>query len=133
MEQLISSLYNCNYLDFMKCLIQLENILVNDRFFGPHASHILRELRIIAFVQYLTAYKSVSLSSMSSVFGVSADVLDRDLSNFISLSKISAKIDFEGDYIETVQNENRTVSFQEVISKGDALLTQIQKLVRLLD
>lgn len=133
MEKLILSLYNCEYLEFMTNLLHLEDILSDDRFFGPHSSIIIRELRIIAFVQYLAAYKSVSMSSMSKVFGVSVDVLDRDLSNFISLNKISAKIDFEGDFIETVQNESRTVSFQEVISKGDVLLTHIQKLVRLLD
>lgn len=92
MERLILSLYNCEYLEFMTNLLQLEDILNDDRFFGPHSSNIIKELRIIAFIQYLAAYRSVSMSSMSKVFGVSVEVLDRDLSNFIALNKISARL-----------------------------------------
>ncbi len=133
MERLVSSLYDCEYLKFMHGLLELEGILLDDRFMGQHSTYILRELRVIAFSQYLEAYKSVTLSSMSKVFGVSVEVLDRDLSNFIAMNKLAAKIDFEGDFVETVQSERRTAAFQEVIAKGDQLLTQVQKLVRLLD
>jgi hypothetical protein len=39
----------------------LEPDLLADRFLGPHCVHLLREFRILAFAQFLEAYKRQEL------------------------------------------------------------------------
>jgi len=43
---------------------------------GPHYGYFIREIRIVAYKQYLQSYSSVKLSSMSESFGVSVEFLD---------------------------------------------------------
>jgi len=114
-------------------LLDLQADLVLDRFLGPHHVHILREFRILAFAQFLEAYKSVLLSTMAEVFGMSPQLLDKELSHFIASGRLSAKIDKVGDVIETIKSDKRNSQYQDVIKKGDLLLNQIQKLVRVID
>ena len=78
-------------------------------------------------------YCSVMLTSMAASFGVSTSFLDAELSKFISSGRINAKIDKVGDIIETSRPDKKNAQYQDVIKKGDLLLNQIQKLVRVID
>lgn len=73
------------------------------------------------------------LSSMASSFGISTSLLDAELSRFIAAGRLNAKIDKVGDIIETVRPDKKNVQYQDVIKKGDHLLNQVQKLVRVID
>lgn len=73
------------------------------------------------------------LSSMAKSFGVSTSMLDKELSHFIASGRLNAKIDKVGDVVETIKSDKRNSQYQEVIKKGDLLLNQIQKLVRVID
>ncbi len=44
-------------------------------------------------VQFLDSYKSVTLESMASAFGVSVDFIDHELVDFIVAGRLPAKID----------------------------------------
>jgi 26S proteasome regulatory subunit N7 len=70
---------------------------------------------------------------MAKSFGVSASLLDKELSHFIAAGRLDAKIDKVGDVVETVKSDKRNAQYQEVIKKGDLLLNQVQKLVRVID
>lgn len=59
--------------------------------------------------------------------------LDGELSKFISSGRLNAKIDKVGGVIETSRPDKKNAQYQDVIKKGDALLNQIQKLVRVID
>lgn len=82
---------------------------------------------------YFCVNSSVMLSTMATSFGVSGEMLDGELSRFISAGRLSAKIDKVGDIIETSRPDRKNAQYQEVIKKGDVLLNQIQKLVRVVD
>ncbi len=43
-------------------------ILLN-RFIAPHRAFYVRELRILAYSQFLQSYRSVTLASMATSFG----------------------------------------------------------------
>ena len=73
------------------------------------------------------------LSSMAASFGVSSALLDAELSRFIAAGRLNAKIDKVGDIIETRRPDKKNAQYQDVIKKGDLLLNQIQKLVRVID
>jgi 26S proteasome regulatory subunit N7 len=100
---------------------------------GPHATYIIRECRILAYSQFLEAYRSVTLTAMAREFAVSAELLDSELSRFIAAGRLNAKVDKVGDIIETSRPDLKNVQYQDVIKKGDVLLNQIQKLVRVVD
>lgn len=49
----------------------------NHRYTSPHVRILIRELRVLAYSQFLESYKSVRLTSMAQAFGVSVDFLDK--------------------------------------------------------
>ena len=73
------------------------------------------------------------LSSMAASFGISVTLLDAELSRFVAAGRINAKIDKVGDVVETSRPDRKNAQYQEIIKKGDLLLNQIQKLVRVID
>lgn len=52
-------------------------------------------------MQFLDSYKSVTIESMASAFGVSVGFLDDEIVDFIVASRLSAKIDRISGIIET--------------------------------
>ena len=130
---LMQNLYGCDYSGFFKALLAVYEEICDDRYLGPHATYLVRECRLLAYSQFLEAYRSVTLSSMADTFGISVGLLDDELSRFISAGRLNAKVDKVGDIIETSRPDQKNVQYQEVIKKGDVLLNQIQKLVRVVD
>ncbi len=133
MHDFVHSIYDCEYKPYMQSLVAISNRIRNDRYLGPHTVHILRECRILAYRQFLEAYRSVLMSSMAQSFGMSLEMLDKELSHFISAGRINAKIDKVGDVVETNRPDKKNAQYQEIIKKGDALLNQVQKLARVVE
>jgi 26S proteasome regulatory subunit N7 len=77
LEDFITSLYNCRYRDFFVALAGIEPILKGDWLLAPHATFIIKEMRIRAYAQLLQSYSSLALSTMAESFGVSVDFMDR--------------------------------------------------------
>ena len=50
-------------------------------------------MQVDVAAQFLDSYKSVTLDSMASVFGVSVDFIDHELVDFIVTGRLPAKID----------------------------------------
>lgn len=127
---LLTSLYECRYRDFMECLVRISSVVEGDFYLSRHARWYLREIRVRAYAQFLASYRSVKLVSMAKAFGVSVEFLDGELSKFIALKRLAAKIDKVGGVIETMQPDAVNAKYQQVIRQGDALLNRIQKLSR---
>jgi 26S proteasome regulatory subunit N7 len=129
----MQSLYNCDYASFFRLLSAINDEISDDRYFGLHATYIIREYRVFAYAQFLEAYRSVTMSSMAEAFGITVELLDQELSKFIAAGRLNAKIDKVGDVIETSRPDLKNTQYQDVIKKGDVLLNHIQKLVRIVD
>eukprot|EP01038_Epipyxis_sp_PR26KG_P004622 gene4622-6501_t len=132
-QKLLNGIYQCNYKDFFEAILTVYPDIASDRYLGPLSIYLIREYRVLAYSQFLEAYKSVMLSSMASSFGISSTLLDKELSRFIAAGRLSAKIDKVGDIIETRRPDKKNGQYQDVIKKGDLLLNSIQKLVRAID
>ena len=52
-------------------------------------------------LQFMESYKSVKLAAVADSFGVSADFMDRELSEFIVAGRLPAKIDKVAGVVET--------------------------------
>lgn len=129
----MKSLYSCDYRAYLNALVELQPILLADRYFKPHAGYIVRELHVLGYKQFLDSYKSVTLESMASSFGIGTQFLDIQLSRFIAAGRLSAKIDKYGGVVETNRPDLKNAQYRDMIQKGDLLLNRIQKLARVVD
>lgn len=127
---LSKALRDCEYSAFMNELIAVEPKLLSDRYLAPHARYIIREFRIQVYTQFLDAYKTVTLHTMASTFGVSIPFLDQELAHFISQGRLNAKIDKVNLVVETNRPDPKSAEYQTIIKHGDLLLNRIQQLAR---
>ena len=136
LEDFVNALYECRYADFFRAMVALEPRVATDRFLGPHASYVVRELRVLAYKQFLESYRSVTIASMARSFGVSAAFVDAEVSRFIAAGRLSAKIDktgADGGVIVTSRPDNRNAAYQAIVKEGDVLLNRVQKLTRMIN
>lgn len=100
---------------------------------GKHTKYFVKEMRVVAYSQFLESYKSVKLENMAASFGVSQDFLDKELSTFISSGRINCKIDKVAGIIESNRPDERIALYQNIVKDGDLLLNRVQKLSRAMD
>jgi len=129
----LNCLYECKYAEFMKAFASVSDQIRNDMYLYPHMRYFMREIRVVAYNQFLESYKSVTMQSMATQFGVSIDFLDRELSSFIAAGRLNCKIDKVAGIIETNRPGARNALYQQVIKQGDMLLNRVQKLSKVID
>mmetsp|Transcript_15728 Transcript_15728/g.27962 ORF Transcript_15728/g.27962 Transcript_15728/m.27962 type:complete len:432 (+) Transcript_15728:114-1409(+) len=128
--EFMNTLHDCDYKGFFASLVHLNSRISTDRYLSVHRDWFFREVRVRAYAQFLESYKSVTMKSMSSSFGVSPQFMDKELSHFISTRRINAKIDKVAGVIETCQPNETNARYQSVIRQGDLLLNRVQMLSR---
>lgn len=114
-------------------MVDLEPYILRDKYLSTHARYLYRELRVLAYSQFLEAYRSVTLASMSAAFGVSVSFLDAEVARFVAAGRLNAKIDKVAGVIETNRPDAKNAQYQDAIKKGDLLLNRIQKLARVIN
>lgn len=105
----------------------------NDKYLSSHVEYYSKEMRLVAYRQYLEAFKSVTLSNMAEAFGISTSFLDGELSMFIYLGRLNCKIDKVSGIIESNRPNRKAELFNNTVKQGDLLLNRVQKLARALD
>ena len=130
---LVNAFYECDYKAYLNAMVEVEPVLIADRFLQPHSGYLMRELHVMGYKQFLDSYKSVKLDSMAASFGVSTEYLDLQLGRFIAAGRLPAKIDKFGGVVETNRPDLKNAQYRDMIQKGDLLLNRIQKLARVVD
>lgn len=133
LKEFSESFYNCDYHTFFRAFIEITTQVSNDVYMKDHAQFFTKEMRLVAYKQYLESFKSVTIENMATAFGVSNDFIDRELSTFIYNGKLNCKIDKVSGVIESNRPNKKAEMYQNTIRKGDALLNRVQKLARGLD
>ncbi|PRW60726.1 26S proteasome non-ATPase regulatory subunit 6-like protein [Chlorella sorokiniana] len=129
----VTSLYDCRYAAFFQAFAGLTDAIRADEYLHPHFRFYMREVRAVAYAQFLESYKSVTLASMAATFGVSPDFLDAELADFIVAGRLPAKIDKVAGVVETNRPDAKTALYQAAIKQGDLLLNRVQKLSKVVD
>lgn len=129
----VNGIYSCNYKQFFTAIVDLQPFILRDQYLATHVRYIYRELRVLAYAQFLEAYRSVTIASMATAFGVSVGFLDTELARFIAAGRLNAKIDKVAGVIETNRPDAKNAQYQSAIKKGDVLLNRIQKLARVIN
>lgn len=132
-SKLVNSLYDCDYKSYLHAMVDVQAILLSDRFFQPHTGYLMRELHVLGYKQFLDSYKSVTLDRMAKSFGVTPYFLDLQLSRFIAAGRLTAKIDKVEGVVETNRPDLKNAQYRDMIMKGDLLLNRVQKLARVMD
>ncbi len=71
-----NSFYNCQYATFFTALASIEKDLKNDVYLHAHYRYYVREMRIRVYAQILESYRSVTIKSLATSFGVSEEWID---------------------------------------------------------
>lgn len=133
LKEFSESFYNCDYKEFFKHFIEISVAVRDDKYLGSHAFYYTKEMRLVAYKQYLESFKSVTIENMAAAFGVGSEFIDKELSTFIYNGKLNCKIDKVSGIIVSNQANKRAELFATSLRKGDALLNRVQKLARGLD
>jgi 26S proteasome regulatory subunit N7 len=129
----LNALHKCDYRTFMSAFPVVAAEVEKSVWLNPHYRYFLREVRVVAYAQYLQSYKSVTVSSMAESFNVSDDFIDRELSHFIVSGRLNCKIDKVSGVLQTNRPDMKNALYQSLIKDGDALLNRVQKLSRVID
>ncbi|KAI8925368.1 26S proteasome subunit RPN7-domain-containing protein [Entophlyctis helioformis] len=133
LEDYVNSFYECKYAQFFRSLAIVEQSFKQDHLLNAHYNYYVREMRIRVYAQLLESYRSLTIESMATSFGVTEGWLDGDLSQLISSGRINAVIDKVGGIIETNRPDAKNAQYQATIKQGDLLLTRVQKLSRVIN
>uniref|UniRef100_A0A1I7YHT8 26S proteasome non-ATPase regulatory subunit 6 n=1 Tax=Steinernema glaseri TaxID=37863 RepID=A0A1I7YHT8_9BILA len=133
-KQYLEAFYNCQYDQFFVQLAQLEkDRLKFDRYLAPHYNYYSRAMRLKAYQQFLTPYKTVRLDMMAKDFGVTQEYIDRELHGLIAAGSLHCRIDAVRGVIEMNHRDSKNQLYKTVIKDGDILLNRIQKLARVIN
>lgn len=131
-KNFVHSLFHCKYAEFFKCFPDVIEILENDQYLRKHSQYYVKQIRVVAYSQFLESYKSVTIKNMSKQFGVSVEFIDKEVSHFISIGKLNCKIDKVDGVIQSSRANSRAVQYQKTMRMADGLLNRLQKLARAL-
>ena len=129
----LNALHKCDYRTFMSAFPVVAAQVEKSVWMNPHFRYFLREVRVVAYAQYLQSYKSVTVKSMADSFNVSEDFIDRELSHFIVSGRLNCKIDKVSGVLQTNRPDLKNSLYQTLIKDGDALLNNVSKLSRVID
>lgn len=109
-----------------------QSLLIPSRTLNPHARYYVREMRILAYTQLLESYRSLTLESLATAFGVSVEFVDNELARFIASARLNCTIDRVNGVVETNRPTAKNAQYETVIKQGDILLNSVQKLSKVL-
>lgn len=131
--ELVTAIYTCRYRDVFPALDAVAQHMRRVVYLFPHVNYFFREVRVLVLTQFLDSYSSVTLESMSRIFGIPVQVLDQMLSTCISNERIACKIDRINDSVTTYRGDMTNFDYHRIVKNGDLLLNRIQKLSRLVE
>mmetsp|Transcript_22180 Transcript_22180/g.33220 ORF Transcript_22180/g.33220 Transcript_22180/m.33220 type:complete len:387 (-) Transcript_22180:72-1232(-) len=133
LEEFLNSYFYCQYKTFNEKFVSIIDTVRADRYLCRHTRYFMRTMRLNAYKQFLTSYRSVTLEAMATEFGVSKPFIDTELASFISSGKLTCKIDKVGGVIESNEADSRSQLYVDIIKQGDLLLNRMQKLSGAID
>ncbi|EPB74844.1 PCI domain protein [Ancylostoma ceylanicum] len=152
-REYLEAYYGCQYDRFFIQLAALESERFKfDRYLAPHFNYYSRGMRLRAYEQFLTPYKTVRIDMMARDFGVSRAFIDKELHRLIAAGQLhcrqvltprisfvlmlafySYRIDAVHGVIEMNHPDSKNYLYKAVIKDGDILLNRIQKLARVIN
>lgn len=128
LSPLVNKLYECNYNEYFKALVEVMALIRADRYLSTHEKFLLHEYRFVGYDQFLRPYRSVTLQTMSEEFGLPTEFLENDIGGYITEGRIKCSIDSVDGVVANRQYNQRDAEYQKVIKRGDNLINRLEKL-----
>lgn len=125
LRKFMESLFRCEYAEFFKAFVEILDSVAGDIYLSTHSRYWAREMRVVAYSQFLESYRSVTITSMATMFGVSVPFLDRELAELISSGRLACKIDKVTGVIESCRPDGRNALYSGIVKQGDLLLSRL--------
>jgi hypothetical protein len=124
---IIEAFCNGNYHEMAANLRAIRSELHYDPYFGAHVQgqKIFQTVRRVALVDYVKAYKIISLDEIASEFGEPVDVIQRDLTALILSKKLEYRVDLHDRMVQKVEKDHKLAMLRDVAAKGDQILEQV--------
>ena len=121
---IIEAFCNGNYQEMAANLRTIRSELHYDPYFGAHVpgQKVFQTVRRAALVDYVKAYKTISLDEIAGEFGEPVDVIQRDLAALILSKKLEYRIDLHARMLQKVENDFKLAMLRDVATKGDQIL-----------
>lgn len=135
LKEFLFAFYDGVYYRWTRELVEVIDMVGEDRYLSPHLVKITKVLRLNAYRQFITSYKSVTIKLMADTFGVSCEFLEGEIYTFISQGLLNCKIDKVSMVLETQDDtaNEKTNLYKQVLKDGDDLLNKMQKLAAAID
>ena len=130
LKNFLYSYYECKSEQFMKALVEMEPIILRNRYFAPHVSTYARQATLVAMKQYLTSFHSVTLAAMARAFGLTVESLESRLVEYIALGKLPAVINAVKGTVEVHSNDSKGVKYDNLVNIGDEVLSKATALAQ---
>jgi 26S proteasome regulatory subunit N7 len=78
-KSFLNALYSCHYSEVFPAFLGVVDELQSDLFLADHVKFYMHEARVVVYLQFLTSYKSVTISAMAKAFGVSEAFIDTEV------------------------------------------------------
>lgn len=128
---IISSLYNCDYKTFFSSLLLFyDNVLTKDWILKDQADYIVRKLRIRVYQQIFESYNNVSLQTLSSNLGLSIELIEEEIADFVVSGRLFCAINKQTGFVEKVKDNKTVKKHKKLLEEGEILTTRIGRLVQ---
>lgn len=127
-KDLIKSLYECNYYDYLPMLYKFLSSVKDNVYLSHFIDYFCKEMKLKAYKQLLDSYQFISLSNMAQLFGIEVNYLEEDLSSFIVDGKLNCKVDKIDGIIHVEEVEDQSI--QKIIDRGNNLIRMVKKNVK---
>jgi 26S proteasome regulatory subunit N7 len=122
--ELIRSMYECNYYEFLPNLYKYLVTVKDDFYLYKFIDFFCKEMKIKIYGQLLNSYQSIDLKNMADLFGIEVEFLENDLASFIVEKRISCKIDKISNTI--VIDEEEYNGIKDIADEGSNLMKIIK-------
>ncbi len=64
-QKFANSFYNCQYRSFFEAFVEVGGAVGKDKYLKKHTKYFTKEMRLVAYKQFLESYKSVTIQNMA--------------------------------------------------------------------
>lgn len=129
-QSFLQNLYECKYAKFYASLPAIHDALLRSPYMGLIAPRYLKEARVVAYRQFLTAYQIVKIDAFAKAFGVSPDFLEKDIASLIGTGRLQCTINAVDRVLELQRAHNKNTQFAEIITQADIIVNKVNKLTQ---
>ena len=125
-RDLCHAYFSSDYKTCMSALSKIDVVCRTDALIASHWSKLKEKILDNMMIQYFRPFSRASMKEMSKAFGVSMDEIEIRASRLIVAKKMPARIDSQNKIMIAKHVDERTETFDRILSNGEAFVADVQ-------